>query len=222
MGGPNLLGRSHCGDGGHGLRHDGHRRAADHVAPELGYHQAARRSRAHRGGSDLGLAGLLSCANQGGPARPTTTLPLGGFGRPLAVLPRQRHLHAEANRQSRGQGWKSIQVEVSWVDRAGQAQSVTLSSVIAGADPALSGVLSTVPAPVPVRQPLARNPGRLPRRPWTLGGGKSAYRPPGAPQATVWVFDNPEPVSSPVFATSRARICRCSCPPTIVSNSLPG
>ena len=90
---------------------------------------------------------------------------------------------------SPGQGWKSIQVEVSWVDRTGQAQSITLNSVIAGADPALSGVLSTVPAPVPVRQPLARTPGGSPAA-VDLGGGKSAYRPPGAPQASVWVFDN--------------------------------
>jgi len=83
---------------------------------------------------------------------------------------------------------KSIQVEVSWVDRTGQPQSVRLNSVIAGIEPALSGILSLLPASVPVRQPLGRNSavpaGAIPI------GEQSAYRPPGAPQATVWVFDN--------------------------------
>jgi Tfp pilus assembly protein PilV len=88
-----------------------------------------------------------------------------------------------------GEGWKSVQVEVSWVDRTGQLHTVTLSSVIAGVDPSLSGVLSTVPAAMPVLPPLARTPDGSPAA-VDLGGGKSAYRPPGAPQATVWVFDN--------------------------------
>jgi hypothetical protein len=88
-----------------------------------------------------------------------------------------------------GQGWKSIQVEVVWEDRVGERQSVVLSSVIAGVDPALSGTLSVIPGGVSVRQPLGRSAG-IPPAAVDLGGGKSAYRPPGAPQATVWVFDN--------------------------------
>jgi hypothetical protein len=90
---------------------------------------------------------------------------------------------------SPGQGWKSIRVEVSWVDRAGQAQSIALSSIIAGSDPALSGVLSVLPASDTVGLPMGRNP-TVPAGAIPIDGGKSAYRPPGAPEATVWVFDN--------------------------------
>ncbi len=90
---------------------------------------------------------------------------------------------------SPGQGWKSIRVEVSWVDRAGQAQSIALSSIIARSDPALSGVLAVLPASDTVGLPLGRNP-TVPLGAVPIDGGKSAYRPPGAPEATVWVFDN--------------------------------
>jgi hypothetical protein len=90
---------------------------------------------------------------------------------------------------SPGQGWKAFRVEVSWIDRTGLEQRVALNSVIGGADPALSGVLSVVPGGVPVRQPLGRS-GGIPPTAIDLGGGKSAYRPPGAPDTTVWVFDN--------------------------------
>jgi len=89
-----------------------------------------------------------------------------------------------------GQGWKSIRVEVSWVDRAGQAQSVTLSSIIGRSDPALSGVLSVLPANGTAGLPLGRSP-TVPQGAIPLAGDrtKSAYRPPGAPEETVWVFD---------------------------------
>lgn len=88
-----------------------------------------------------------------------------------------------------GQGYKSLQVEVEWQDRSGGAQAVMLSSIIAGAYPALSGSLTVVPGGNPVRQPLGRSAG-IPPAAVDLGGGKSALQPAGAPQATVWVFDN--------------------------------
>jgi len=99
------------------------------------------------------------------------------------------------------QGMKSIQVEVAWVDRSGLPQSVMLNSVIAGTEPALSGILSLLPASVPVRQPLGRNPS-VPALAIGLPGapGKSAYRPPGAPDTTVWVFDNLSGVITSVCA----------------------
>ncbi len=89
-----------------------------------------------------------------------------------------------------GQGWKSLQVTVAWLDRAGDPQSVRLDSVIARADPALSGILSMKPADVPVREPLGRNLG-IPPVAKNLGNGTSGYKPPGAGGATVvFVFDN--------------------------------
>jgi Tfp pilus assembly protein PilV len=87
------------------------------------------------------------------------------------------------------QGMKSIQVVVSWSDRVGQEQTVTLDSVIAGADPALSGILSVAPGAVPVALPLGRNPA-VPLGAVPLDGGKSAFRPPGASTESVWVFDD--------------------------------
>ncbi|HYN61554.1 MAG TPA: prepilin-type N-terminal cleavage/methylation domain-containing protein [Rubrivivax sp.] len=107
-------------------------------------------------------------------------------------------------------GMKSIQVEVTWVDRTGQPQSVMLNSVIAGIEPALSGILSLQPASVPVRQPLGRNPS-VPALAIPLGGDKSAYRPPGAPDTVVWVFDNLTGVITSV----------CTFPGTDVSQLVP-
>jgi Tfp pilus assembly protein PilV len=88
-----------------------------------------------------------------------------------------------------GQGWKSIQVVVAWNDRSGLEQSITLNSLIGRTEPALSGILSLVPAAVPIRQPLGRNPS-VPALAIPVGGDKSAYRPPGAPDTVVWVFDD--------------------------------
>jgi Tfp pilus assembly protein PilV len=87
------------------------------------------------------------------------------------------------------QGMKSIQVVVSWSDRVGQEQTVTLDSVIAGTDPALSGILSVAPGAVPVALPLGRNPA-VPAGATPIDGDRSIFRPPGAPDTAVWVFDN--------------------------------
>jgi Tfp pilus assembly protein PilV len=88
-----------------------------------------------------------------------------------------------------GQGWKSIAVQVSWVDRAGQIQSVTLNSIIAAADPALSGILTMAPGSgLPVMPPLGRNPG-IPAGATPMGGGRSIFMPsPGS--GALWVFDD--------------------------------
>ena len=90
-----------------------------------------------------------------------------------------------------GQGWKSITVQVSWMDRAGQPQSVTLNSIIVAADPALSGILTMKPAGgPPARPPLGRNPA-IPVEAKDLGNGKSGFKPQGGGGGTVvWVFDN--------------------------------
>ncbi len=88
-----------------------------------------------------------------------------------------------------GQGWKSIQVVVAWNDRSGQEQSITLNSLIGRTEPALSGILSLPPAAVPISQPLGRNPA-VPAGAIPFGDDRSTYRPPGAPDTTVWVLDN--------------------------------
>jgi Tfp pilus assembly protein PilV len=90
-------------------------------------------------------------------------------------------------------GMKSIQVEVSWVDRTGQIQSVTLNSIIAAADPALSGILTMAPGSggggLPATPPLGRNPA-IPVQAKDLGNGKSGFKPPAPGGTVVWVFDN--------------------------------
>ena len=88
-----------------------------------------------------------------------------------------------------GEGWKSIQVVVEWKDRSGQDQSITLNSLIGQTEPALSGILSLLPAAVATRQPLGRNPA-IPAGATPIDGDRSIYRPPGAPDTAVWVFDN--------------------------------
>jgi hypothetical protein len=100
-----------------------------------------------------------------------------------------------------GPGWKSIQVVVAWVDRAGQAQSITLNSIIGRSDPALSGVLTVLPGDGLASLPAGRHP-TVPFGAIPLAGdkSKSAYRPPGAPEATVWVFDNVSGVITSVCA----------------------
>lgn len=92
-------------------------------------------------------------------------------------------------RQEYGQSVKALEVAVSWVDRNGLIQRVTLDSLIARVDPALSGALAQAPVGMPERQPQGRNPA-VPPSAVNIGEDKSAYRPPGAPGATVWVFDN--------------------------------
>ena len=90
-----------------------------------------------------------------------------------------------------GQGWKSIAVQVSWVDRAGVEQRVTLNSIIAAADPALSGILTMAPGGggLPATPPLGRNPA-IPVEAKDLGNGTSGFKPPADGGAVVWVFDN--------------------------------
>ena len=88
-----------------------------------------------------------------------------------------------------GDGVKALRVAVSWVDRNGQAQRVELDSIVARVDPALSGALALPPAGTPERQPLGRHVA-VPAAAVNIGGDSSAFRPPGAPAATVWVFSN--------------------------------
>jgi Tfp pilus assembly protein PilV len=79
-------------------------------------------------------------------------------------------------------------VTVSWRDRQGQNASVSLRSVIAGVDPALSGRLTAPPASTSRTGPLGRS-AAIPWNATNLGDGRSAWQPPGAP-GIAWVFDN--------------------------------
>ncbi len=83
---------------------------------------------------------------------------------------------------------KSLSVTVSWVDRTGQRQSVVLNSIIAGAEPGLSGLLSVAPAATAADRPGGRHH-TIPSAAKNFGDGTSGFVP--APGATVaWVFNN--------------------------------
>ena len=88
-------------------------------------------------------------------------------------------------------GLKSLRAQVSWVDRNDQTQSITLDSIIAAADPALSGRLTMDPGGggLPANPPLGRNPA-IPVQAKDLGNGKSGFKPGGDSSPVVWVFDN--------------------------------
>jgi Tfp pilus assembly protein PilV len=86
---------------------------------------------------------------------------------------------------------KAMRVTVSWNDRSGQPQEVTLSSSIAAAAPALSGTLGVRPGTAsggPVRRPFKRHQS-IPVQARDFGDGRSAFVPPFR-SWVVLVFNN--------------------------------
>jgi Tfp pilus assembly protein PilV len=75
-----------------------------------------------------------------------------------------------------GDGMRQATVTVAWVDRAGMAQDVTLSTVISRTDPADVGALGfPLPANTTLKRPKNRNL-NIPVRARDLGNGRSAYQ----------------------------------------------
>ena len=83
-------------------------------------------------------------------------------------------------------GLKTARVAVSWLDRRGQPQQVTLHSMIAGVDPSLPLALTIPPAATAARHPRDRH-AWLPLAAHDLGRGSSVFKPGGS---VAWVFDN--------------------------------
>ncbi len=86
---------------------------------------------------------------------------------------------------------KVVTVTVSWIDRTGGAQSVTVDTVLVAAAPALSGLLA-----VPVMKTTFNSPGdrdpTIPPEAVELGGdrsGSSAFKPFDSGMV-VWVFND--------------------------------
>jgi type IV pilus modification protein PilV len=71
---------------------------------------------------------------------------------------------------------KDASINVTWNDRTGAPQRVTLNTVISGSDPAYSGALTVIPRADPVRGVLARSPS-IPIEAVNLGNGNSAIKP---------------------------------------------
>jgi type II secretory pathway pseudopilin PulG len=87
-----------------------------------------------------------------------------------------------------GSAQKVVSVQVQWVDRTNQQQTVTLDSALSGTAPTLGAMLV-----VPHRDSAtSRNRGRhisIPEAAVDLGDGSSRFEPPGA-SGVGWYFNN--------------------------------
>ncbi|MDO9074153.1 MAG: hypothetical protein Q7U73_12900 [Rubrivivax sp.] len=89
-----------------------------------------------------------------------------------------------------GPRMKALRVTVSWADRTGQQQQVSLVSAIHGSPPALAGSL-LLPAQVgPVSTPGGRHRGIPPGAVPVPNTTTSSFSPPGAPEGVSWIFNN--------------------------------
>lgn len=88
---------------------------------------------------------------------------------------------------------RHLTVDVDWVDRRGETQSVRLVSSIAGIEPELSASLVLGAVPERALQPLGRHRA-IPPTAVPVGVGRSAYLPPGqnsqSDSRVAWVFNN--------------------------------
>lgn len=139
-----------------------------------------------RGFSDMAGAGpsyvgIVSSVDISTPAQANTT-----FTRTTTVTPMQVGV-PDLQAVPRA---KSVSVNVSWPDRTGQTQSVTLHAAVSGIAPALAGSLAVPPyGGNPMRQPLNRERG-IPPTAVDIGNNQSAFRPPAVGGGVVWVFSN--------------------------------
>lgn len=86
------------------------------------------------------------------------------------------------------QTMKAVSINVSWGDRANQAQFVELHSFITRADPGLGGELSVPPVSTPLRRPAERSP-VIPTGAKDIGNKMSVFKPQ-ADGTVAWVFNN--------------------------------
>lgn len=84
---------------------------------------------------------------------------------------------------------KVATVNVQWTDARGTAQTATLNTIIAGADPALALGLTVPPSGTPIRRPKNRDL-NVPVPAVDLGNGTSWFTPPGAASTVKLVFNN--------------------------------
>jgi Tfp pilus assembly protein PilV len=87
---------------------------------------------------------------------------------------------------------RTLVVEVAWVDRAGQDQSVKMATSIVGIEPELNASVVLAANPDQVLSPLSRNRG-IPPGAVALPGGRSGFVPPGqtgGDTRVAWVFNN--------------------------------
>jgi len=81
-----------------------------------------------------------------------------------------------------------LAVTVAWHDRTGQAQQVSLQSVVAAVPPALSGALAARAAVDGKGHRVENRSFLIPLDAKDLGDGRSVFKPSG--NTVAWVFDN--------------------------------
>ncbi|MBE0547932.1 MAG: prepilin-type N-terminal cleavage/methylation domain-containing protein [Rubrivivax sp.] len=84
---------------------------------------------------------------------------------------------------------KSVVVDVTWEDRSGETQRVSLATLIAGIAPELAATLSVPGDGDLLRQPQGRKRG-IPVLAKDLGDGTSGFKPPGAAANVAWRFND--------------------------------
>lgn len=84
--------------------------------------------------------------------------------------------------------FKVVSVSVSWTDRAGATDSITLASNIMRASPELSASMGLRGDRSAMQLPRGRNPD-IPPQAVDAGNGTSTFQPPGTTGVT-WTFDN--------------------------------
>ena len=89
-----------------------------------------------------------------------------------------------------GAQMKSLRVTVSWDDRTGQPQRISLVSAIHGSPPALAGSLLLPTQVGPASMPGGRHRGIPAGAVPVQNSGNSRFSPPGAPDGVSWIFSN--------------------------------
>lgn len=97
---------------------------------------------------------------------------------------------------------RTLVVDVSWADRAGQTQHVVLDTSIAGVSPELAGSLGIPGEGAPTQLPGGRNPSIPPGAVNNESSGTSIFTPPNG-SGTTWTFNNTTGVIT--------RICNPGC-----------
>jgi len=83
---------------------------------------------------------------------------------------------------------KAVRIEVHWHDRSGAEQFVAIDSLIARADPGLSGSLGIAPSSTALQGPAGRHPA-IPFSAKDLGDKSSVFKPT-ATATVAWIFNN--------------------------------
>ena len=105
---------------------------------------------------------------------------------------------------------KTAVVDVGWTDRQGNARNANLNTVIAGTNPSSSLGLTVTPAGTPIRKPKNRDL-NVPVPAIDVGGGLSAFTPPGGAASLHLVFNNTTGVLTKICTGAGSALAGWTC-----------